>query len=102
MIEYKLKILPRAFKDLKETKQRYNEEKEFLGEEFKSEIIKEFNFLEKNPFIYQIRFLEFRKSLLKRFPYCIYYIVEESIQIIIVFAVLHNKIGEKKLKKRLK
>lgn len=102
MTEYKLKILPKAFKDLKETKQWYNEKKEFLGEEFKSEINKEFNFLEKNPFIYQIRFLEFRKALLKRFPYCIYYVVEESVQIVVVFAVLHNKTGEKKLRKKLK
>jgi toxin ParE1/3/4 len=102
MQEFRIKILPKVLKDLKEAKQWYNEQKEFLGDEFKFEVNKESDYIEKNPFGYQIRFKEFRKFLLNRFPYCIYYVVEESIQKIIVFGVLHNKSGDEKIMKRLK
>ena len=99
---YKLKLLPKALKDLKETKKQYNVKKDFLGDEFKFEANKEIDYILSNPFNYQIRFLEFRKALINRFPYCIYYLINETLNQIIVFAVLHNKRSIDVLKKRLK
>lgn len=99
---YKVKILPRAFKDLQEAKKWYNDQRDNLGEEFKTEVNKEINYIAKNPEHYQYKYKELRQSLVTRFPYAIFYILEKERERIVIFGVLHTKRNPEIIRKRIK
>lgn len=58
-----------------------------LGEEFLLELSESFQRIRKNPFSYKIHFDDFRRHLMERFPYAVFYRVEH--QLVTVFAVAH-------------
>ncbi|QDK82030.1 type II toxin-antitoxin system RelE/ParE family toxin [Spirosoma sp. KCTC 42546] len=47
--------------------------------------------LANNPYIYQEHFLFVRRAHLRKFPYTIYYVIDEINAIILITAVLHQK-----------
>lgn len=101
-MSYQIKILPDAFKDLKAAKKWYNKQRENLGEEFKTEVNKEIAYIGKNPEHYQRKYKELRQSLVTRFPYAIFYLVEASAKRIVIFGVLHTRRNPELVRKRLK
>ena len=99
-MSYQIKILPDAFKDLKAAKKWYNKQRENLGEEFKTEVDKEIAYIGKNPEHYQRKYKELRQSLVTRFPYVIFYLVEESEKKVIIFGVLHTRRNPELVRRR--
>jgi len=75
---YKIKLLPIVQTDLGKAKKWYREKSEILAEEFKTEVNKEIDYIGKHPEHYQRKHKELRQSLVTRFPYLIFYLVEEE------------------------
>lgn len=101
-MSYRVKLLPIAYKDLQQAKKWYNEKRENLGEEFKNAVIAEIDYIKDHPEHYQRKYKELRQSLVTRFPYAIFYLIEESNQRIIIFGVLHTSRNPEIARNRIK
>jgi len=101
-MSYTVKILPEAFKDLQKAKKWYQEKGENLAEGFKKEVNKEIDYIGNYPENYQRKYKELRQSLVTRFPYAIFYLVEESLKQVIIFGVLHTRRNPEIIRKRIK
>jgi toxin ParE1/3/4 len=86
---YQIIIRPEAQVDISESFQWYQEKCNGLGTEFLTCVDSLFNILKENPEIYQQIYKNVRRALTFRFPYEIFYIIEEYR--IIVLAVFHAK-----------
>jgi plasmid stabilization system protein ParE len=101
-MSYKIKLLPIVHADLRKAKKWYNEQREELGEEFKAEVNKEIDYIGEYPEHYQRKHKELRQSLVTRFPYAIFYLVEASAKRIVIFGILHTRRNPELARKRLK
>ena len=101
-MSYKVKLLPIVHTDLRKAKKWYSEEREELGEEFKAEVNKEIDYIGEYPEHYQRKYKELRQSLVTRFPYAIFYLVEESKKRIVIFGILHTRRNPEIARKRMK
>lgn len=101
-MKYTVKILPIAHSDLKKAKKWYNEQRENLGQDFKMEVNKEIDYISENPKHYQLKYKKLRQSLVTKFPYAIYYFIDEERTQIVIIGVLHTKRNPKIVKKRIK
>ena len=99
---YKTKILPVAYKDLLKTHEWYNNQKDFLGDEFKQAVNAEIKNISVNPEHYQLHFKEIRQAVVKRFPYVIFFLCNENIQQVVIFGILHTKRNPKIITGRIK
>jgi toxin ParE1/3/4 len=61
----------------------------------------ELGYIEKYPKHYQKRYKELRQAIVARFPYTIYYLIEEELKIVVVIGVLAQKQSFDRIKKRL-
>lgn len=89
-MSYKIKLLPIVHTDLRKAKKWYHEKNETLATEFKEEVNKEIDYIGKYPEHYQRKYKELRQSLVTRFPYAIFYLVEEEQKRIVIFGILHT------------
>ncbi len=101
MIVYKLKLLPVVYQDLIKARKWYLEINKSLGEDFKLKVNEEFDYIRKYPAHYQKRYKEIRQAIVDRFPYTIYYFIEEELKLIVVIGVLAQKQNFDRIKKRL-
>lgn len=101
-MSYKIKLLPIVHTDLRKAKKWYNKQKEELGEEFKIEVGKEIDYIVESPEHYQRKYKELRQSLVPRFPYAIFYQVEEQQKRVIIFGILHTSRDPELVRKRIK
>ncbi|MEO8933666.1 MAG: type II toxin-antitoxin system RelE/ParE family toxin [Xanthomarina sp.] len=101
-MSYKIKLLPIVHTDLRMAKDWYHEKNKILAQEFKTEVNKEIDYIGEYPEHYQLKYKEFRQSLVTRFPYAIFYLVEEEQKRIIVFGVLHTSRNPEIIRKRIK
>ena len=85
----KLIIRPEAEFDISEAYSWYNDRLLGLGSEFINCIDDAINSIMTNPESYTTVYKNIRRSLIRRFPYAIYYIYEEPD--IVVLAVFHFK-----------
>ncbi|MDP2686710.1 MAG: type II toxin-antitoxin system RelE/ParE family toxin [Aequorivita sp.] len=99
---YKIKLLPIVYMDLQKAKKWYREKNETLTQDFKVEVDKEIDYIGAYPEHYQRKYKELRQSLITRFPYAIFYLVEEEQKRIIVFGVLHTSRNPEIVRKRIK
>ncbi|MFP3592449.1 type II toxin-antitoxin system RelE/ParE family toxin [Chryseobacterium sp. SIMBA_038] len=99
-MNYKLIIKPEAENDLDEAIEWYKEQNENLPEQLLNEVETGLNKIQKYPEHYQKRYKEIRITFTKKFPYGIYYTLEN--EIIFVHAILHNKQNPKSVSKRKK
>ena len=99
---YTIKLLPIVHTDLRKAKKWYNKKKEVLGEEFKIEVDKEIDYIGRSPEHYQRKYKELRQSLVPRFPYAIFYQVEEEYKRVIIFGVLHTSRNPEIVRRRIK
>ena len=101
-MSYGIKLLPIAYKDLQQAKNWYNEKRENLGKEFKKAIIADIDYIKENPEHYQRKYKELRQSLVTRFPFAIFYLIEESNKRIIIFGILHTSRNPEIARNRIK
>ena len=86
---YKIKISEEAKLDLEDAYQWYESQINQLGSEFIRVVDKNLASIQKNPFAYLIIYNNVRRKLLPRFPYGLFYIIQENL--IFVFACFHVK-----------
>jgi toxin ParE1/3/4 len=86
--------------DLKEVREWYESIRIGLELEFLICIEAEIEVIRKAPFVNKEYFLNVRKAIINKFPYGIYYLVEN--ERITVLSVAHHKRGSKTIKKKLK
>ena len=85
---YKLVIKPLAEVDAKESVGWYNEKREGLGDDFLLILDAKMNSILRNPHQFQFVYKNIRRALIERFPYCIFFIVENNM--IYVLAIQHT------------
>lgn len=98
---YKIKLLPIVHNDLRNAKKWYQEKSEKLAQEFKVAVIKEIDYIGEYPEHYQQKYKNLRQSLMTRFPYVIFYLVEEEQKQVVVFGILHTSRNPELVKKRI-
>jgi toxin ParE1/3/4 len=101
-MKFKLKLLPIVYHDLRKTKKWYFEINKELGEDFKLKVNEEFDYIKQYPKHYQKKYGELRQAIVTRFPYTIYYLIEEDLKLVVVIGVLAQKQSFDRIKKRLK
>ncbi|WP_163398576.1 type II toxin-antitoxin system RelE/ParE family toxin [Flavobacterium fluviatile] len=98
---YEIKLLPIVQTDLRKAKKWYEDKSKSLAEEFKAEVDKEIGYIGMFPEHYEQKYKEFRQSLVTRFPYAIFYLVEEEQKRIVIFGVLHTSRNPEIIKERM-
>lgn len=101
-MKYKLKLLPIVYQDLRKAKKWYLEINTALGDDFKLKVNEELEYIKQYPKHYQKKYKELRLALVARFPYTVYYLIEEELKIVVVIGVLAQKQSFDRIKKRLK
>lgn len=85
----KIKVKPEAEEDITDAFLWYEEQSPGLGKRFLEDIDTKFSFLETSPFSSSILYKNTRRLLLKRFPYSLFYQIEEKQ--IVVLSCLHTR-----------
>jgi toxin ParE1/3/4 len=86
-VKWRLFIRPRAETDLREAKNWYENQRAGLGAEFVANIDATIRRLIRDPLRYPVYYRGFRRVLARRFPYKLFYRVDDDR--IIVFRILH-------------
>lgn len=98
-MKYRMIIRPEAEVDLREAFQWYEYKRNGLGYDFLLHIEAGLRFIERNAEITPPGYKGTRKYLIKRFPYKIIYLVEQSR--VIVLAIMHGKRSPGLIKRRI-
>ena len=93
-----LLLRPEAEADALEAYRWYNEQLPGLGEDFLTEVDRAIETIRANPEASRKIHREFRRALIKRFPYAVFYAVREDR--IVMFAILHTARDPRLWKKR--
>jgi len=80
---------PLARADIEQSARWYEDQKPGLGDEFVDEVNRVVNLIAEHPSRYSIRFGQWRRANLRRFPHAVFYRIIANQPI--VFAVLHAK-----------
>jgi plasmid stabilization system protein ParE len=99
-LEFVLEFSSQAREDVREVVLWYRNEQEGLEDRFLFSLKASTDSLIKNPLIYQVNFLSIRSMLMKRFPYRIYYSIEDDM--VLILGVIHTKRSPKLIRKRIK
>jgi toxin ParE1/3/4 len=86
-----LHIFKSALDDLQTALDWYDSQSAGLEKRFSKEINDRLAFISQHPEASSIRAENFRGTLLKKFPYTIYYDFDELQNVVFIAAVLHNK-----------
>lgn len=92
-------ILPEAEQDVAQAYGWYEEQEPGLGEEFLRCVDACLQFIRRNPEMYPVAHQDYRRGVLRRFPYVAFY--EHSETKVIVYAVFHCSQDPKKWRSRL-
>jgi len=98
-MNYTIKFLPSVENDALNAHFWYEKKSKGLGEEFLRVFYANANELTRNPLIYRRIYKNFRRRLLRRFPYAIYFLVNN--EEIVVHALFHTARDPKWIKKIL-
>ncbi len=88
-----------AEQDLSAAFQWYEERRTGLGHDFLLQIDAGFRFLERTPLVFPEIYRGIRRHLIKRFPYKIYFLVEETT--VVILAVVYCRRDPQGIRKRL-
>ncbi|MCU0835671.1 MAG: type II toxin-antitoxin system RelE/ParE family toxin [Chromatiaceae bacterium] len=91
-------IRPEAEADLEEAAAWYERQREGLGQDFLDESERTFDQNAENPLLYPVLHREARRAVVRRFPFGVFYRVEEAS--IVVVAVMHGSRHPKQWKQR--
>jgi plasmid stabilization system protein ParE len=95
---YKLIIKPYAEFDANDAANWYNNQSKGLGNEFLLALDAKINSIKRNPTHFQVVYKNIRRALTERFPYGVFFIVEE--RTIYILAIIHTSRKPKIWKKR--
>lgn len=99
-MKYSLIVSLGAQQDILESIEWYNHEKEDLGFEFYECVIEKINSLIENPLHYPKRIKNVGTANVNKYPYLIYFRIEESSSSISILGVLHTSRNPKLIRKR--
>ena len=99
-MKYRLIIRQEAEEDLSEAFEWYECQRKGLGYDFLLQVEAGFRFIEKNPLIHPEIYRRVRRHLIKRFPYKIFYRLNEFK--LIILAVIYSGRDPEWVKKRIK
>ena len=88
-MDYELVVRPEAREDLLTTFNWYQKQRSGLGFDYKLCIDEVFSKIQKHPTIYKKVYRELRRAVIRRFPFGVFYLVEDKT--IIILAVLHAR-----------
>jgi plasmid stabilization system protein ParE len=94
-----LKLSLEAENDLKEACLWYENCREGLGHEFLLCVEASLEAIKRNPISFPIKYKSIRRALVRRFPYGIFYVVENDVPIIL--AISHNRRSDEHWRNRL-
>jgi plasmid stabilization system protein ParE len=77
-MNYRLIIRPEAEFDLEDAFAWYESQDVGLGSEFVRAIDNSISTIGRNPLAYRLIYQQARRVLVRRFPYCLFYVVEED------------------------
>ena len=80
-------ILASAEADIEEVVHWYEDQESGIGLEFLRYVGICLKHIERNPHLYPVVYKTFRRALLRRFPFAVYYEIQDDI--VLIFAVLH-------------
>ena len=86
---FTLHFKPQVYDDIQIVHDWYEEQRIGLGEDFLLALEESYAKIRQTPKIYQVIYKHIRRNLVRKFPYGIFFIIEEDK--IIVIAVLHTK-----------
>ena len=95
----KLVIAPEVEQDLAEAYAWYEQQRTGLGEEFLGCVDAGIESLSRSPGMYALVHESYRRALIRRFPYAIFY--EYLDDVVTVYCIFHTARDEKKWKQRL-
>jgi len=78
-MDYEMIIRPEAKADLLDTFRWYQEQRQGLGHDFKLCVDEVISKIQRNPFTHKKIFQNVRRSVTKRFPFGVFYLLECSI-----------------------
>ncbi len=99
---YKLIITDDTDNDIENAMDWYESKQRGLGKRYLLSIKACIKLIVKNPFAFAELYLQIRKANTNKFPYSLYFRVNEESSEVIIFAVIHNSRSEKNWKKRIK
>jgi plasmid stabilization system protein ParE len=100
-MQYELILLEDASREIEEAIVWYESQKQGLSTPLMAVLRKTMNLLGTNPTIFAKVYEEVRRVLLSKFPYTLYYIIDEETQTVVVFAFLHQSRNPDNWKKRI-
>jgi plasmid stabilization system protein ParE len=80
---------PQVLLDIDDAYNWYNNHVQGLGKKFVDDFENTVSKILENPYIYPVTYKTFRRSLLKKFPYSVFYHIDK--QTILIIACLHFK-----------
>ncbi len=92
-------ILSEAEEDITLGFDWYSEQQQGLGEEFLECVDACFDQISDNPKLYPVVHESYRRALVHRFPYAVFY--EETEEVVVVFAVFHGSQNPDQWRSRL-
>ena len=96
---YALRFLPEVETDARNGRTWYDEKAQGLGAEFLRVFYASCQDLTRNPRMYPQVHRDFHRRLLRRFPYAIYYRIEDDV--VVVFGLFHCARDPRRLRKEL-
>ena len=91
-------LRPEAEQDLSDAAGWYEKQRPGMGHEFLDEVLEIFSVIAEAPHMYQSVHRNTRRALIHRFPFGVYYRVEETT--IVVVAILHGSRDPRRWKSR--
>ncbi|WP_326937321.1 type II toxin-antitoxin system RelE/ParE family toxin [Flavobacterium sp. PL11] len=89
-MSYILKIDVDAFKNIQDTCKWYELHSKGLGLRYKTQTKKQINSLNKDPYLFSIKYGEIQCRKIEKFPFLIHYLIDENAKTIAIFAVFHT------------
>lgn len=90
MQKFSIKIDVEALGDIQKTTDWYNSVKNGLGAKFQKQVISQISKLNKNPYLFSIKYENVRCFLISKFPFLVHYSVNEDDFVIEILAIFHT------------
>jgi plasmid stabilization system protein ParE len=97
-VSLKVYLRPEAEADIEDAATWYDRQRKGLGQEFLDDVLVALDTISENPNIYPVVHRQSRRAVVRRFPFGIFYRVDEDS--VVVLAVMHGSRHPRHWKKR--
>ncbi|WP_282787953.1 type II toxin-antitoxin system RelE/ParE family toxin [Flavobacterium croceum] len=97
-MNYKIVIEPRALLDIQDAIDYYNQKQIGLGVHFYNTLEEHIEVLKTNP-LFQIRYKDYHGYPIKKFPFIIFYFVDEEIKTVYIISIFNTFLNPNKYPK---